>query len=436
MTTFFEGPAGTGKTTSVIEAVRQRVASRGLADHEAVLALTFMHGSRRRLASRLVDVPELRTHHECSTIDSFAWGTVVRWKSLARALGLACGDLAETDYDRTCAIAANLVDQEQVAGWIRRKFPILIVDEMQDCRDQRLSLIQTLTRAVESFVAADDFQDLNGEGDGPAVQWLRANSNAVSLTINRRTNVQELLDAALAVRDGEPVVSNGRFRVFDVYNHNVAASRAACNFVWYWGERPVVLSPNRSDTSTLVRQTCARLASGPIKPGPLNGKSVGPFAIRWADDGQRLENAILTELGLPANDGPALAVQAPRQGPSAMNFIRRRMAYYCRLNHVNSVPSAIMRRYVTQAVQTERAYGARHLSDHGIRAMTIHQAKNREFDSVIVLWPFEVGGSEERQRRLLYNAITRARHRVTVLVQSLSPQKRRSEQPPFSIVYA
>ena len=39
--------------------------------------------------------------------------------------------------------------------------------------------------------------------------------------------------------------------------------------------------------------------------------------------------------------------------------------------------------------------------------MTVHQAKNREFDSVIILWPYEVAGTADRQRRLLYNAVTR-----------------------------
>ena len=59
--------------------------------------------------------------------------------------------------------------------------------------------------------------------------------------------------------------------------------------------------------------------------------------------------------------------------------------------------------------------------------MTIHQAKNREFHSVIVLWPYEVAGSVERQRRLLYNAITRAKFRVLVVVQN----RGRLDQPPF-----
>ena len=57
--------------------------------------------------------------------------------------------------------------------------------------------------------------------------------------------------------------------------------------------------------------------------------------------------------------------------------------------------------------------------------MTVHQAKNREFDSVIVLWPYEV--SATRQRRLLYNAITRAKRQAVVIVQNPD----RINQPPF-----
>jgi hypothetical protein len=42
-----------------------------------------------------------------------------------------------------------------------------------------------------------------------------------------------------------------------------------------------------------------------------------------------------------------------------------------------------------------------------MRAMTINQAKNREFEGVIVLWPFAVGGNLDSQRRRLYNALMR-----------------------------
>src|SRR5258708_7880605 len=44
-----------------------------------------------------------------------------------------------------------------------------------------------------------------------------------------------------------------------------------------------------------------------------------------------------------------------------------------------------------------------------------HGAKNREFENVFVVWPYGVTGSEEKKRRLLYNAITRAKNNCIVL---------------------
>jgi DNA helicase IV len=60
--------------------------------------------------------------------------------------------------------------------------------------------------------------------------------------------------------------------------------------------------------------------------------------------------------------------------------------------------------------------------------MTVHQAKNREFAGVVVLWPYEVGGDGETKRRLLYNAVTRAQAWCTVIVQS----KKLLSAPPFT----
>ena len=45
----FEGPAGSGKTTHLFEALAAILETRSLGDHERVLALTKMHGSRRRV---------------------------------------------------------------------------------------------------------------------------------------------------------------------------------------------------------------------------------------------------------------------------------------------------------------------------------------------------------------------------------------------------
>ena len=61
---------------------------------------------------------------------------------------------------------------------------------------------------------------------------------------------------------------------------------------------------------------------------------------------------------------------------------------------------------------------ARKGDESGWRGMTVHGAKNREFDNVIVLWSAAVGGSDDQKRRLLYNAVTRAKERCLVLVQA------------------
>ncbi len=69
----------------------------------------------------------------------------------------------------------------------------------------------------------------------------------------------------------------------------------------------------------------------------------------------------------------------------------------------------------------------------GLRAMTIHQAKNREFDNVLILWPVKVQSDQEAQRRLLYNALTRAKNLATVIVQDPDPANSRLKAPPFSM---
>jgi DNA helicase IV len=55
---------------------------------------------------------------------------------------------------------------------------------------------------------------------------------------------------------------------------------------------------------------------------------------------------------------------------------------------------------------------------HLFTAMTVQQAKNREFEGVVVIWPYQVGGDVEHKRRLLYNAVTRAKRWCNIIVQS------------------
>jgi hypothetical protein len=72
-----------------------------------------------------------------------------------------------------------------------------------------------------------------------------------------------------------------------------------------------------------------------------------------------------------------------------------------------------------------RAYG--YSSQRGIRVMSIQAAKNRQFRDVVVLWGPGVPGSADYQRRLLYNAISRAEYSCTVMVRT----RQQLQQLPF-----
>ena len=75
-----------------------------------------------------------------------------------------------------------------------------------------------------------------------------------------------------------------------------------------------------------------------------------------------------------------------------------------------------MRHQLERSLLRRRRYAAQ--APERFVTMTIQQAKNREFEHVIVLWPFTAPNDDEQRRRLLYNAITRAKRSCTILVQS------------------
>ena len=103
MVIYFEGPAGTGKTHSIIEELKRRLIQEPINEWQKVLALTFMHGSRIRLNEKLSTIKELKGKYVAKTIDSFAWSIVNRWRSLAYFYGF---DFKDHNYDKTCEIAS------------------------------------------------------------------------------------------------------------------------------------------------------------------------------------------------------------------------------------------------------------------------------------------------------------------------------------------
>src|ERR1022692_3101422 len=78
----FCGGAGTGKTSMLIAAVEDETTRRAWHDWERILAVTFMHGARRRLASRLRTARLGAAKFECDTIDSFCLSVANRFRRM------------------------------------------------------------------------------------------------------------------------------------------------------------------------------------------------------------------------------------------------------------------------------------------------------------------------------------------------------------------
>ena len=417
-----EGPAGTGKTTRLFQKLERVLEECPLAEHQQVLALTKMHGSRRRMDGRLRAISGPRVRYRCCTVDSFAWSIVRRWRTLARRR--SASELAEDDYEQVCSLAGDLLAETTVSGWVSRVFPIVVVDEFQDSKGGQLAMISSLSSFATCIVAADDFQDLEATEVNPAVAWARTNGESESLSEIHRTSAIGLLEASRAVREGRNVPKNGGgFTLLGARNLNVGARFVSNNLSWWRRCADVaVLTPVRPSRSAFVRDLIARVEQKPISDPP-----VGPHSVPWEESHEEECDRFIEGLELPddsdaeVHSGGLLFddVDGPQRG--LRHWIERQTRVAGRVTFTAEEIRCEARR----AHQRSRAY--RRVRGRGVRAMTIHQAKNREFHSVIVLWPYEVVGSIDRQRRLLYNAVTRARFRVLVVVQNL----RRLAQPPF-----
>lgn len=366
----------------------------------------------------------LRGRYHCGTADSFAWSVVRRWRTLARRL--SAKELAEDDYDQVCSLAGDLLAATTVSRWVSQAFPILVVDEFQDSKGGQLAMISALSESATCIVAADGFQDLEDTEGDSAVLWAQANSRIERLDDIHRTSASGLLKASRALREGRDVPENGNgFWVLGAHNHDVGASFVSRNLKWWWSCADIaILTPVGPDHSQFVRKLVARVEEKPISKPP-----VGPYRLPWEESQEKECSRFIEELGLPDDpnaevccDGLSFA-GVGGLGRGLHDWIRRQR---CVAGRTTFTAEEIRRE--TRRVH-QRLRGYRRVRGSGVRMMTIHQAKNREFHSVIVLWPYQVAGTAERKRRLLYNAITRAKSRALVVVQN----RNRVQQPPFVV---
>ena len=422
----FTGGAGTGKTTSLLRELEAHLGVHPLAPGQRVLALTFMHGSRHRLAERLAK-SSARRHFDCITLDRFAWDICRRWRSRLRAGGgFVPLDLDAPDYDATCEAAGRLLAAPDVVKWVAARYPVIVLDEFQDCAPVRLALAQSLHGSVNMFVAADDFQNLNRTDESPGVAWLRELDVSEELTINRRTADADLIAAAQALRAGVPVPTgvSTSFKLIGAPSAAVAASFISQTMAPAAGKDAVLLSAARPGTSTWVDKVIELVTTK-----QYGKQKAGPVPIKWETTADSIAEKTIAALGIAKGNGRigASAILSLPRSPLSIT-LSRWVDRQRRVLGLTEFEAAEVRSQVKRAVHNVRSFGS--MPQCGRRVMTIHQAKNREFPVVIVLWPFRVVGDAVLARRWIYNAITRAKRRAIVIVED--PQARRINAPPFA----
>lgn len=415
----FTGGAGCGKTHMLLDSLSAHLDASPLHVGQKVLALTFMHGSRRRLEERLGMLQNLRGKTECTTIDSFAWRLVRRWRSLAAVLGFA--NIEPTEYERVCEAAGALAQVKEVHNWVAATFPILVVDEAQDMTVNRLSMVEGLAKKLEVFIAADEFQCLNEElRPNPACAWLTQVCAPNELTQPRRTKVDELLDAARAIRAGEAPKSAKLFMIKQTPTAPLAGAWINSNLSWYGGgKRVAIITPTHG---TFARSALAWAAANKTKKG------AGPYNVTWEHSEAKAAAEYLATIQLADRaDGISIAAVLEAAGDART---ARDVTEWLELQRRTRAKLQFTRDEVVKLV--EQSFSQRRQSRRsdvrGWNGMTVHGAKNREFDNVILLWPAAVGGSDDQKRRLLYNAVTRAKERCIVLVQAAAQMS----LPPFA----
>lgn len=438
---FFEGAAGTGKTHNLVGRAGEIVQDRGLGEGHKLLALTFMNGARRRLDARLGENPVFRRRFDCQTFDVFAGTLSARRRSLITP-EMQAQVAALGEFDGPCALAAALLEREDVRQWVARSFPLILIDEAQDLDEHRLRILQGLAPSCRIVAAADAFQCLqSGRDTGPTMGWLEGAGRIHRLTQVRRTSQQGLLAAALAVREGRDVKavlrrrearngitwSGAGFRLVDA----PATRRNAGLLAWAIANdiskrqgSVVILTPDARNE--IVRTALATVQTRQWTRHD-NG-TFGPYPHTWDRHDNEEAGALLADIALPetASSADLRALLTPLATHAPIAQTLSRIDRLRRVHGQTDFAAEQVIAFVQEAVRNRSRLGVR--QHHGHRVMTIQRAKNREFPNVIVLWPHTATGSDEHLCRLLYNAITRAQNHCTVIVLGHG----RLDAPPFA----
>jgi hypothetical protein len=442
----YRGGAGTGKTWNLVQCLKRELSTHEWRDFEAVLGLTFMHGARRRLDDKLREVcRQDKVNLKCQTIDSFIVSLVNKFRSY---LHNECKISVNTDSDFQAPLpvfddeialplekihehAVTLLKNKSVIAYISNSYPIIVIDEFQDCTGLLLEFVKAL-KPTTMLIAIDDFQQLRPSHTSEADTWTQQSSFQVhNLTQIRRTRIPKLLIAAESLRSG--VMQSGEKMFVKACPSPSMAASLLTNGIYFGllgGPQTSIAVISPSLTPPFVVRTIAALS----KPYKLRERPIGPYGHLVGQYNKTSIDQLVEKYQASAIPRADLEVLC-----SHSDFVCRRSGEVAlkkvKLRHDDHITATEFISIIHQSSHLLENFIKREYRSRVILS-TIHGAKNKEFDHVIILWPYQVPTDELYKRKLLYNAITRAKQNVSVLVQHSSPNNNdlRIKSTLFSLI--
>ena len=274
-----------------------------------------------------------------------------------------------------------------------------------------LEFIERLSKISSLILAADSFQFLDSEVEGcPATEWLESladkrKAKIEPLEICHRTSNSSILCAAECLRTNKKS-KNQTVPIISCPNPKMAAWKIvdALLLKFYakdWDGDCAIIYPSNDDYVNNVMNSCIDYAKKYNKYPFVFHKEISPD--------QHFQR-VLKDIGFEEKRAECIysCDTSNPTGQQVIECVRNQI----KLRGLYDVTDKIVVSYTERIVH-------RHCSYSPAKAkriiLTVHGAKNREFDNVIILWPYRV--REELKRQLLYNAITRARKHCMVLLQ-------------------
>jgi len=421
-----KGQAGTGKTTWLLSKAKELAPEVISEDYQNMLVLTRMHGARRRLELDLSkSCPDINCY--VSTIDGFALTLLNKWRlSLGYNKPISPSseavDLKESFFEIEASFnvilksAVNLLKSETVGKIIEDSYPLILVDEFQDCHDLLLEFVLGLGKLSNVLLAADDFQLLEPDlGGCPATECIQElaeanNAEVVELHDIHRTQNSGILEAARCLRENKKS-DDITVPVICCPDYGPMAWNIFIRLIGYnprlsWKGSSVIICPVHD---TIVNKIIESLNRQIAK----NNK----FPIKWHIDisTEKETEQILKHLNIGSSSTDDSEWIPPGEINDATEIqVANNVQRISRLRGLEHTPEILAKKTAKKAVHNKRAYS---LKSAKRTITTVHGAKNREFDNVYVVWPYRVPSNAELQRRWLYNAVTRAKHNCIVLAQ-------------------